>query len=101
MPLATGIIGRPTRVFYVRTLTAVFYAGWIIAMLWLIFRAIRAVEKRMHLWAERTNSLVGNVIVPIAGHSLRLAVPLLGIILLLPLLRLPEEWAWVTQKGFG
>jgi len=28
-------------------------------------------------------------------------VPLLGIILLLPLLKLPEDWMWVTQKGFG
>jgi len=28
-------------------------------------------------------------------------VPLLGIILLLPLLRLPGNWTWVTQKAFG
>jgi len=26
---------------------------------------------------------------------------LLGIILLLPLLKLPEAWTWVTQKGVG
>jgi small-conductance mechanosensitive channel len=101
MPIATGIIGRPTRIFWVRTLTAIFYAGWIVALLWLVFRAIRAVEKRMRLWAERTSSLVGKVIIPIVGHTLRLAVPLLGIILLLPLLRLPENWTWVTQKVLG
>lgn len=101
MPIVTGIIGRPTRVFWAGTLTAILYAGWIIALLWLIFRAIRAMEKRMNQWAERTNSLLGKVIVPILGHSLRLALPLLGIILLLPLLKLPENWTWVTQKGFG
>ena len=101
MPIVTGIIGRPTRVFWAGTLTAILYAGWIIALLWLIFRAIRAMEKRMNQWAERTNSLLGKVIVPILGHSLRLAVPLLGIILLLPLLKLPENWMWVTQKAFG
>ena len=101
MPIVTGIASRPTRVFWAGTLTAVLYAGWIIALLWLMFRAVRAVEKRMTLWAERTNSLLGRVIVPILGHSLRLAVPLLGIILLLPLLRLPENWTWVTQKAFG
>jgi small-conductance mechanosensitive channel len=88
-------------VFWAGTLTAVLYAGWIIAVLWLIFRAIRAVEKRMNLWAERTNTLLGKVIVPILGHTLRLLVPLLGIILLLPLLKLPENWIWVTQKAFG
>jgi small-conductance mechanosensitive channel len=101
MPIATGIVSRPTRLFWVGALTGVLYAGWIIALLWLIFRAIRAVEKRMNLWAERTNSLLGKVIVPILGHTLRLLVPLLGIILLLPLLKLPENWIWVTQKAFG
>ena len=101
MPIATGIVSRPTRLFWVGALTGVLYAGWIIALLWLIFRAIRAVEKRMNLWAERTDSLLGRVIVPILGHTLRLLVPLLGIILLLPLLKLPENWIWVTQKAFG
>jgi small-conductance mechanosensitive channel len=101
MPIATGIVGRPTRVFYVGLLTAILYAGWIVALLWLVFRAIRAIEKRMREWAERAGSLAARVVIPITGQTLRLAVPLLGIILLLPLLRLPEEWAWVTQKGIG
>jgi small-conductance mechanosensitive channel len=101
MPIVTGIVSRPTRLFWAGTLTAILYAGWIIASLWLVFRAIRAVGKRMYLWAERTGSVLGKVIVPILGHTLRLAVPLLGIILLLPLLKLPENWAWVIQKGFG
>src|SRR5438034_7782121 len=101
MPIVTGIVGRPTRLFWAGALTAILYAGWIIGVLCLIFRAIRAVEKRMNLWAERTNSLLGKVIVPILGHTLRLALPLLGIILLLPLLKLPENWIWVTQKAFG
>src|SRR5205823_2759243 len=85
MPIVTGIVGRPTRLFWAGALTGVLYAGWIIAVLWLIFRAIRAVEKRMNLWAERTNSLLGKVIVPILGHTLRLLVPLLGIILIVAL----------------
>jgi small-conductance mechanosensitive channel len=101
LPIAAGIIDRPTRIFWARALTAILYAGWIIALLWLVFRAIRAVEKRMRFWAERTRSLLGKIIVPIVGHSLRLAVPLLGVILLLPLLKLPENWTWVTQKGVG
>lgn len=101
LPIAAGVIDRPTRIFWARALTAILYAGWIIALLWLVFRAIRAVEKRMRFWAERTRSLLGKIIVPIVGHSLRLAVPLLGVILLLPLLKLPENWTWVTQKGVG
>src|ERR1700730_6128043 len=101
MPVVNGIASRPTRLFWAGSLTAIVYAGEIVAFLWLVFRAGLAIEKRMHLWAERTDGVLGKVIVPIAGHTLRLAVPLLGLILLLPLLKLPEEWAWVTQKGFG
>src|SRR6266480_3174085 len=102
MPIATGIIGRPTTgLFWVGALTAIFEAGWVIALPWLVFRAIRAVEKRMRQWADRTASLVGKVMAPIVGDTLRLAVPLLVIILLLPLLRLPENWTWVTEKAFG
>src|SRR4030095_13728054 len=101
MPIATGIIGRPTGLFWKGALTAIFEAGWIIALPWLVFRAIRAVEKRMQQWADRTASLVGKVMTPIVGDTLRLAVPLLVIILLLPLLRLPENWTWLTEKAFG
>ena len=101
LPIAAGIVSRPTRIFWASALTAILYAGWIIALLWLVFRAIRAIEKRMRLWAERTRSLPGKIVVPIVGHTLRLSVPLLGIILLLPLLKLPENWTWVTQKGVG
>jgi small-conductance mechanosensitive channel len=101
MPIATGIVGQPSRIFWVDLLTAILYAGPIIALLWLVFRAIRAIEKRMHLWAKRTGNLVDKVIIPIVGDTLRLAVPLLGVILLLPLLRLPENWTWATEKGFG
>jgi hypothetical protein len=98
LPIAAGIVSRPTRIFWARPLTAILYAGWIIALLWLVFRAIRAIEKRMGLWAERTRSLPGKIVVPTVGHTLRLSVPLLGIILLLPLRKLPENWTWVTQK---
>ena len=101
MPIATGIIGRPTRIFYVGLLTTILYAGWIIGLLWLMFRAIRAIEKRSNQWADRTGSIAAKVVIPIGGHTARLAVPLLGIILLLPLLKLPPEWTWATEKGFG
>src|SRR5262249_15309757 len=66
-----------------------------------LFRAVLAVEKRMTEWANRTASVIGKVIIPITGHTARLAVPLLGVILLLPLLHLPENWTWATEKGFG
>ena len=101
MPIVAGIASRSPRLFFVNTLTALLYAGRVIAVLWLIFQASRAFEKRMRRWAQASGSVLNNVVVPVAGQTLRLAVPLLAVILLLPLLDLPEKWAWITQKGFG
>ncbi|MGI8889573.1 MAG: mechanosensitive ion channel family protein [Chthoniobacterales bacterium] len=101
MPLVAGISSRPHRLFFANALTALLYAGRVIAILWLILQGIRAIEKRMRHWAQSTDSVVNNVVVPVAGQTLRLAVPLIAVILLLPLLKLPEDWAWLTQKGFG
>ncbi|HXA10374.1 MAG TPA: hypothetical protein VNW28_10350, partial [Chthoniobacterales bacterium] len=101
MPIAEGIASRPTRLFLANGLTAILYAGWVIAVFWLIFQIIRGAEKRMRQWAQGTGKVLNNVIVPVAGQTLRLAVPLLAILLFLPLLNLPDRWTWVTQKGFG
>jgi small-conductance mechanosensitive channel len=101
MPIVAGISSRPSGLFFTNALTAILYAGRVIAVLWLIFQAIRAIEKRMRHWAQQTGSVLNNVIVPVAGQTLRLAVPLLAVILLLPLLDLPAKWTWITQKGFG
>jgi hypothetical protein len=65
LPIVAGINSRPTRIFWGRALTAILYAGWIIALLWFVSHAIRAVEKRMRMWAERTRSLPGKIVVPI------------------------------------
>ncbi|MEO7950678.1 MAG: mechanosensitive ion channel domain-containing protein [Spartobacteria bacterium] len=101
MPIVDGITSAPSRLFLANALTALLYAGRVIAVLWLIFQVIRALEKRMRHWAEGSGSVLNNVLVPVAGQTLRLAVPLLAIILLLPLLALPAEWAWLTQKAIG
>jgi small-conductance mechanosensitive channel len=101
MPIVAGITARPTRLAFTEALTAILYAGRVIAVLWLILQAIRAVEKRMRNWAQSTGSVLNNVIIPVFGQALRLAVPLFAVLLLLPLLELPQKWDWLTQKGFG
>jgi small-conductance mechanosensitive channel len=101
MPIVAGLSSYRERYFFAKVLTAILYAGWVIAVFWLIFQAIRAVEKRMRHWAQKTESVLNNVLVPVFGQTLRLAVPVLAIMLLLPLLNLPEEWAWISRKGFG
>jgi small-conductance mechanosensitive channel len=101
MPIVAGISSRAERLFLANILTALLYAARVIVVLWLIFQAIRALEKRMRFWAQRSGSVLNNVLVPVVGQTLRLAVPLLAFLLLLPLLDLPVQWAWITQKAFG
>src|SRR6266513_6170601 len=57
LPIAAGIVSRPTRIYLVLAFTAIIYAGWIIALLWLVFRAILEVEKQLRRWAARTRGL--------------------------------------------
>ncbi len=101
MPIVSGITLHSRRLAFANGLTAILYAGRVIAVLWLLFQAVRAIEKKMRHWAATTGSVLNNVLVPVIGQTLRLAVPLLAIILLLPLLNLPPNWTWLTQKGFG
>lgn len=101
MPIVSGITLTSRRDFFANSLTAILYAGRVIAVLWLLMQAMRAVEKKMRHWAQSTGSVLNNVLVPVIGQTLRLAVPLLAVILLLPLLNLPTNWTWLTQKGFG
>ncbi len=101
MPIVSGISSRTTRDFCANALTAILYGGRVIAVLWLLYQAVRAIEKKMRHWAANTGSVLNSVFVSVAGQTLRLAVPLLAVLLLLPLLDLPANWTWLTQKGFG
>ena len=101
IPIVEGIASGPTRRFLANSLTALLYAGYVIAILWLIFQATRAIEKRMRHWAQKNGKVLSNVLVPVAGQTLRFLVPLLAFVLLLPLFKFPQEWQWLTQKAFG
>lgn len=101
MPIVSGISLHSRRLAFTNGLTAILYAGRVIAVLWLLFQVVRALEKKMRHWAQTTGSVLNNVLVPVIGQTLRLAVPLLAVILLLPLLDLSPTWIWLTQKGFG
>src|SRR5690606_36069415 len=47
-------------------------------------------EKRMQQLARGTATIIDDVIVPIVAQALRLLVPLIALVLLIPLLNLPE-----------
>lgn len=66
-------------------------AGEIAALFWFIFRIIRVVEIELKRWAAKTEGKWDDVIVALLVRALRLIVPLVGVILVVPTLDLPAS----------
>jgi len=65
--------------------------GEIAALFWFLFRMIRVVEARLREWTKLTESKWDDVLVALVVRALRLLVPLVGVILIVPTLNLPES----------
>ncbi len=68
-------------------------------LFWLFFRLTYLLEARLAAWAATTSSKFDDLLVPLAGKSLRIIGPVLGIIFAIPVLKLPSEYAAVLAKG--
>lgn len=76
-----------------------FDLGVFAVLFWLFFRFTHVIEARLAQWAAKTNSKFDDLIVPLLGKSLRVIVPVVGIIFALPILNLPAEYAGILAKG--
>jgi len=76
-----------------------FDLGVFAVVFWLFFRFTHVLEARLAALAARTGSKLDDLFVPLLGKSLRVIVPVVGIILALPLLGLPAEYAGFLAKG--
>lgn len=66
---------------------------------WFFFRCTHVLEARLEHWVSGTRSGLDDLLVPFIGRSLRIAVPIVGVIFALPLLDLPSRYATVVSKG--
>ena len=76
-----------------------FDLGLFAVVFWLFFRFTHVVEARLGSWAAKSSSKLDDLFVPLVGRSLRIIVPVVGIIFALPLLGLPVEFAGLVGKG--
>ena len=76
-----------------------FDLGVFAVLFWLFFRFTHVLEARLALWAAKTESKFGDLFVPLIGKSLRVIVPVVGIIFALPVLNLSPEYAGLLSKG--
>jgi small-conductance mechanosensitive channel len=76
-----------------------FDLGVFAVVFWAFFRFTHVLDARLVLWAARTGSKLDNLLLPLLGKSLRVIVPVLGIIFALPILNLPPAYAVVVARG--
>jgi small-conductance mechanosensitive channel len=74
-------------------------AGEIAALFWFFFRMIRVVEVQLRKWTSQTQSKWDDVIVALVARALRLIVPLIGVILVVPTLDLPASSHQLFKQG--
>jgi len=72
-----------------------FDLGVIVAFFWFLFRVTRILEARWSASAAARSSRLAVLLVPLFGTTLRIIVVVLGVILGLPLLGLPAQYASV------
>jgi small-conductance mechanosensitive channel len=73
--------------------------GAFIIIVWLIYRLAQVVEAWLTGWAMRTRSKLDDLIVPLLGRSARVMLPVLGAIVALPLLSLPQRFAGFASRA--
>jgi small-conductance mechanosensitive channel len=82
-----------------RLLDKLLDVGVFVVLLWLFLRFTHVFETWIKTWASKTSSKLDDLLAPLLGKSLRIIVPVLGVIFALPLLDLPEKYANVLAKG--
>lgn len=73
--------------------------GVFIALFWFIFRLTRVLEARLVVWTANSRSKLDRLFVPLLGRSLRIIIPVAGIIFALPILNLPPDYAAIVARG--
>ena len=77
----------------------VFDLGVFAVLFWCFFRFTHVLEARLAVWASNSSSKLDRLFVPQLGKSLRVMVPVLGVIFALPILNLPPQYVAVLAKG--
>lgn len=76
-----------------------FDLGIFAILFWVFFRFTHVLEMQLAHWTAKSDSQLDDLFVPLVGKSLRIIVPVIGIIIALPILGLPPEYAGVVGKG--
>ena len=76
-----------------------FTVGLIVALFWFLFRMINVVEIELNRWAARTPRKWDNILAAVVVRALRMIIPLIGVLLVIPTLDLPERGHALLQTA--
>ena len=68
-------------------------------LIWFILRLTRILEARLANWAAKTKTRLDDLVVPLLGRSMRIIIPVLGFVFMLPILDLPARFSDTLAKG--
>ena len=74
-------------------------AGTFAIVIWLIYRLTRVLESRLVGWAAHTRTGLDDLLLPLLGRSLRIILPVLGAILAMPILALPDRYTGFASRA--
>lgn len=95
LKLPTGGIWPEFRPFTARC----FDLGVFAVLCWVLLRFTHVLETWLGEWTAKTKSKLDDLLVPLVGKSLRVSLPVVGLIFALPILNLPPEYAGLLSKG--
>jgi len=98
-PLWLKLPTTPEAHFLRQIADGLFGLGVFGVVIWFLLRMTRVLEGWLAARAQRTESKLDDLVVPLAARSLRLVLPVVGIMFALPLVGLPAEYAGVLAKG--
>ncbi len=80
-------------------LDALLSASLFAAIVWLLIRLTRVLEAWLMTLARKTTTKIDDLFVPLLGQSLRVVIPVMGVLFALPVMGLPQEYATVVGHG--
>lgn len=76
-----------------------FNLGVFLVVFWVFFRLTNVIELILASWTRRTKSKLDDVLISLLTRSLRVIVPVMGVMFALPLTGFPEKYAGVVATG--
>jgi small-conductance mechanosensitive channel len=73
--------------------------GSFAVLFWVCHRFTSVLDERLERWGARGDRLARYLLLPLIGRSLRILLPILGVIFALPLLDLPDRYGRLVSKG--